>query len=141
MGENTQIVKRVFLDINIVVDLLDSKRKNHSDTKLLIKSLYDNSCDIVISEDMLSTIYYIVKDKNAVLHFFEVVLESWSIVPFGEKVLKNAIQTSLQTELDLEDVLQCLCAKQNGCDALITHDKNFVDCGLTILNTQEFLTL
>ncbi len=141
MVKNTQSAKRIFFDINIVVDLLDSKRNNHELTKKLIRLLYENDYKIAISEDMLSTIFYIVKDKKAVLNFFKVVLDSWLVLPFGEKIINHAIEISLQKKLDFEDVLQCLCAKENGCDCLITHDNNFVDCGLKVHSTQEYFAL
>jgi predicted nucleic acid-binding protein len=54
-------------------------------------------------------------------------------------VIQNAIDLSLEKNLDLEDVLQCLCVKENGCNALISNDKEFVDCGVSIYTTDEFL--
>jgi len=54
-------------------------------------------------------------------------------------VIKNAIDLSLEKSLDLEDMLQCLSAKENGCKALITNDKKFYDCGLAIYTAEEFL--
>jgi len=42
-------------------------------------------------------------------------------------------------EQDLEDALQCLCAKENNCTLLITNDKKFVDCGIEIMNYERFL--
>jgi predicted nucleic acid-binding protein len=58
---------------------------------------------------------------------------------FKKNVIKNAITLSLEKDLDLEDVLQCLCAKENGCEVLITHDKKFYDCGIEIMNCEYFL--
>jgi predicted nucleic acid-binding protein len=45
----------------------------------------------------------------------------------------------LGNSLDLEDILQCLCAKENGCDVLITNDKKFYDCDIKIMTIKEFL--
>ena len=53
---------------------------------------------------------------------------------------KKAIDLSLEKKLDLEDVLQCLCAKENECRVFITHDKRFYDCGVEIMTSEEFLT-
>lgn len=49
----------IFLDTNIVLDIIDSSRVNHPLAKELWKLLVLNECKIMISEDMLSTIYYI----------------------------------------------------------------------------------
>ncbi len=139
MHQSIAVNKRVFLDVNIVVDILDTKRKSHIDTKKLLNFIYKNDIGIVISEDMLSTIFYIVKDKKAVLNFFKVIQKSWVVSSFGDEVVKKSIELALTESVDFEDVLQCLCAKQNQCDSLITNDNKFVDCGLRICTVNEFL--
>jgi predicted nucleic acid-binding protein len=88
---------------------------------------------------MLSTIFYINKNNKYTLEFFNLISNRWNIVPFGTKVIKNAIDLSLKKNLDLEDVLQCLCAKENNCDTFITNDKRFCDCGVHIMSCDEFL--
>ena len=131
--------KKVFLDTNVVIDILNSQRLNHLNAKKLLEYLIINDIEIVISEDMLSTIFYIVKDRKQTLNFFNVILEDWDVVSFGKDITKEAIALSLENSLDLEDTLQCLCAKENGCYALITHDNKFYNCGIEILTTTEFL--
>ena len=138
MLQNTKN-KKVFLDTNIIIDILNSQRPNHLNATKLLENLIVNDIDIVISEDMLSTIFYIVKDKKRTLNFFNVILEDWIVISFGKKIIAIAIELSLENNLDLEDTLQCLCAKENGCYALITHDNKFYNCGIDILTTEEFL--
>ena len=58
---------------------------------------------------------------------------------FFKNIIKNAIDLSLEKNLDLEDILQCFCAKENGCSLFLTSDKKFVDCGIKIVNYNEFL--
>ena len=129
--------KSVYLDINIVIDLLDTKRTNSQSAKALLKHLTHNNIKIVISEDMLSTIFYIVKNKQAVLEFFQVIQKRWLIVSFGQDVIRDAVKLSLEKNLDFEDVVQCLCAKENGCIALITGDSAFYDCGIKKYSSDE----
>ena len=131
--------KTVFLDTNIVLDIVNPKRINNKQAVELWNMLVLKKYTIIISEDMLSTIFYINKDKKKTLHFFEVITKRWQIVPFGKEVIKNAINLSFEKNLDLEDTLQCLCAKENGCDILITNDKKFYDCGIEIMNYEEFI--
>jgi len=130
----------VFLDANIIIDLMVPTRAQHVTASALLKYLITNNYQIVISEDILSTVFYVVKEKKQVLHFFKTIQSKWHIVPFGAEVIKNAIDVALEKNLDLEDVLQCLCAKENGCSALITNDKKFVDCGVAIYTIDEFLS-
>ncbi len=131
--------KRVFLDTNIVLDLLDIKRTNHKNVKKLIEYLVLNGYLIIISEDMLSTIFYINKNKQKTLNFLKVILDKWEVVSFGTVLIKEAVDIAMQNNLDLEDLLQCLSAKNNGCEILITEDKGFFDCGVEIMSVEEFL--
>ncbi len=131
---------KIYFDTNIVLDMIDPSRHNHSKSIQLLKKFGLQEYQMYISEDMLSTIYYISKDKTSTLNFFEnIIFIDWSILAFGTNVIKNATQEALQKNLDLEDLLQCLCAKENGCQILITNDKKFHDCGLEVLSTEAFL--
>jgi predicted nucleic acid-binding protein len=131
--------KKVFLDTNVVLDMLDSSRPNSDNIKAVSKKLIVDRYTVVISEDMLSTLFYIQKDKRKTLEFFKVIYKRWVISSFGKDVIKKAIDLSFENSLDLEDVLQCLCAKENGCDVLITNDKKFYDCDIKIMTIKEFL--
>lgn len=130
---------KIFLDTNIVLDFLNADRVKHKISVRLIETLVSNNYQIIISEDMLSTIFYLSKNKQQTLSNLNVIQQEWYISVFGEEVIKNAIDLSITSNLDLEDTLQCLCAKQNNCDALITSDKYFYDCGIKIQTADEFL--
>ena len=131
---------KIYLDTNVVADIIDETRMNHTISLKLLKYLALNNCNIYISEDMLTTLYYILKDKKEILIFFKnLVFIDWNVSAFGLDVIKSATNLSLENSFDLEDVLQCLCAKQNGCEVLITNDNKFYDCGLEIYKTVEFL--
>ena len=132
--------KKIFLDTNIILDFLNQKRPNHKIAYELIYFLEINEYDIVISEDMITNIFYIEKNKKNILNFLnDIILNGWIISPFGNKVIKKAIKISLEKGLDLEDILQCLCAKENGCEILITNDKKFYNCGLIISSARDFI--
>lgn len=133
------MIKKVFLDTNIVLDFLDKKRLNHKRVQDLIKYLMLNGYSIVISEDMLSTIFYIDRDNKKVLNFFKSIVSRWEIASYGVLLIENAVDIALKNGLDLEDLMQCLCAKDNGCEVLITEDKGFFDCGVSISTTDSFL--
>ena len=131
--------KNIYLDTNIVIDMIDNKRSNHIKAKNLWQYLVINQYKIFISEDMLTTIFYINKDSKKTLEFYKLILLRWQIISFGKDIISEAIELSLNENLDLENTLQCLCAKNNGCNTLITHDNKFYDCGIDIFTTDEFM--
>ena len=131
--------KKVFFDANILLDIVIAERKGNQYAKILWKYLVLNNIEIVISEDILTNVFYISKNKKNTLIFFELIQNRWKIIPFGGKVIGNSISLSLEKNLDLEDVLQCLCAKENGCQVLITNDQKFYDCDIKVLSAEAFL--
>ena len=134
------VTNKIFFDTNIVLDLIDTNRLGHSYAVKLWEDSIILDYEVFVSEDMLSTIFYVNKNnKKNTLEFLQLILKRWQIVSFGEAVMKNAIILSLEKNLDLEDVLQCLCAKENDCKAFITNDAKFHNCGLDIYTVKEFL--
>ena len=135
-------MKKVFLDANIILDLLDSNRISHMASKKVFEKLIDQDWQIVISEDLLTTIYYIVKNKQVVLEFFEMIIEQWDIVAFGKKsIIKAIVICKNNPSLDFEDVIQSLSAKISICNLIITNDNGFYDCGIPIKSSKEFIEI
>ncbi len=129
----------IFLDTNIVLDMLDTHRVHYDKAKALYVYLIENSYTIYISEDMLTTIYYIASDKKIVLAFLQIIEDEWQIVPYGKETIHKALAFSVENATDLEDTLQCFCAKVHRCQYIVTNDKKFVDCGIGIVNYEKFL--
>ena len=133
---------KIFLDTNILLDFLVPGRKHSDKAILALKKAVNEGYKIYISEDMISTVYYVAKDyRKKSIKFFDDVLNHWQIVPFGRNVLKQAFDFSLKNDLDLEDTMQCFCAKENGCQIFLTNDKKFINCGIKILNYNQFLEM
>jgi len=133
-------MKNIFLDTNIVLDFLDKQRPLHTQSKALISKLITEDYNIFMSEDMLSTIFYISKDTEKVLLFFETIIAKWSVVPYGLALISEAITScKVNKGQDLEDTLQCLCSKENDCIYIVTTDKGFVDCGIKVIDYDKML--
>ncbi len=135
------INKRIFLDINIIIDIIDEARVSHQKSKDMLIKIIEEEYDVFISEDAISTIYYILKGNSKVLYFFKNIIKRWNVVPFGIEVIEESIEFCINTSSDLEDTLQCICAKKNGCKIFITSDKKFIDCGIEVVSYDQFLIL
>lgn len=132
--------KKIFLDTNVVADIIDAKRVGHQRAMELVeKAIYEDFA-LCVSEDMLTTLFYISKEKAKTLEFFKnVVFVDWEILNFSKEILFEGVELAQDGNLDLEDVLQCLCAKHNSCTAIITNDSKFFNCGLEIFSVEQFL--
>jgi predicted nucleic acid-binding protein len=132
-------MNKIFLDINVVLDLINPSRERHNTSIKLLNLLIRKKYQIVISEDCISTVFYISNNKSKVLKFFLKIQHNWIISKFGSIVINDALNLSLAKNLDLEDILQCLCAKNNNCDIFITNDTTFHNCGINIQTPQQFI--
>jgi predicted nucleic acid-binding protein len=132
---------RVFLDTNIIIDFIELTRKNHKKADRLIGFLSDRDIETAISEDMITTIFYISKNKKKVSEFLKSIIGKWLIFPYGKNVISEAIGLAYNDSLDLEDALQCICARENSCDYFITSDKKFIKCVIDIVTYDEFFEI
>jgi predicted nucleic acid-binding protein len=130
---------KIFFDINIIMDIIEPSRENHDYGVKVLQKCYFEDLKIYMSEDMINTVYYLSTKKDKSIKFFQNAINEWQIVPFGANVLNQAFDFALKNGLDLEDTLQCFCAKENGCDLFLTSDKKFVDCGVKIVTYKDFL--
>lgn len=131
--------KKIFLDINIVIDIIDEARNSHNEAKKTLVKIIEDDYEVYVSEDMITTVYYILKGNIKVLYFFKNIIKKWNIVPFEVAVIEESIDYCIKDGSDLEDVLQCMCAKKNGCKIFLTSDKKFIDCGINIMSYAQFL--
>ena len=134
-------MRKVFLDANVVLDFLDSTREAHTTAVRLFDRLIDRRYGIATSEDILTTVYYVMKEKNVVLDFFAYILREWEIVSFGSEILSKAVVLCRGDDsLDFEDVCQALAAVKSGCDAVISNDAGFYrPAGVSLIRPDEFL--
>jgi len=84
---------------------------------------------------------YILKGNTKVLYFFKTIIQKWNVVAFGVDVIDSSIDFCIENGSDLEDTLQCMCAKKNGCKTFLTSDKKFIDCGVDIISYEQFLNI
>jgi predicted nucleic acid-binding protein len=132
-------VNKAYLDANVVLDFLDGNRRYHNETVKVFDLLSSKGYELVISEDIHTTIYYVLKDKRIALDFLSMVVDEWQVVSFGLEVIRDGIHAcQTDSSLDLEDVLQALAAKSSGCDLILTNDAGFYQCGLVTKHVIDF---
>ncbi len=135
---------KIFLDANIIIDFLDNTRSNHELSNRFFEWIIKGGHKLVISEDILTTVYYICQKKisrKKLLDFFMTLNDEFSIVGFGDQSINEAIRLCKKNKkLDFEDVLQAVCARNHGCDVVVTNDKSFPAIG-NVKTVQEIIEL
>ncbi len=120
---------KVFLDANIILDMIDLDRGHADQTKQHLKSYIRNGDLLYTSCDIFTTVFYVASKKvehQQLLDTLEKILDFVAIIPIDINTISQAIQISKTTNhKDLEDILQYVCAREYGCERIITNDQKF----------------
>ena len=135
-------MKKIFVDTNILLDLLFQRRGFFLDAKRLFNYSKSRNIDIFISAISINTIYYLLQKKftkEHSKHLLEYIYDITDILPFDENIIFLAHQSSFK---DLEDAFQYFTAKEHHIPMLITRNiKDFTVDDLSILSPQQFLEI
>lgn len=137
---NNQVPARVFLDTNILFDVLDNKAIKHSLSESLFNSLLERNIIIYVSPTSFAVIFYLIskslKDKQwarkVILQFFSALKFSREDYIIMEKVMNSNFE-------DLEDAMQYFSAQDAGVDCIITNNlTDFPKKGVPVYSIENF---
>lgn len=129
-------MKKIFLDTNIVLDLL-IREEYKSQIRDLINSCAED--ELYISYLTVANAAYIMRKypKDELKANINLILELFEILPNDESQIEKAIKTEGS---DFEDILQYQCAKSIECEVILTRNaKDFRFSDIPIMDIPEFL--
>lgn len=134
-------MKRVFIDTNIVIDLL-SKREPFYDESADIFSLADKKIiELSISSlTIANTSYTLLRQTNSknakeILRKLRLIV---NVLPLDDKIIGVALNDDSFS--DFEDALQYFTAIENNQDIIITRNlKDFKASKLPVLTARQFI--
>lgn len=133
-------MKRLFVDTNIVLDLLaDRKPFSHAARQLF--SLADTQqVTLYVSALTIANTYYVLfhslkqKDARAILQRWKTLVE---VLSLDEKIVDLALASPFK---DFEDGLQYYTAATHQVDAIITRNQaDFKHAKLRVVSAEEYL--
>ena len=131
-------MKRVFLDTNIIVDLLMQREGVVASAKVLTKAKKEGALQVSVLT--IANIAYILRKA---LTGKALYAEMAKLVNFLDVVdlKKEHLLLTLELEAkDFEDALQYYCACDNACDIIVTRNKKDFDFSTIEVSTpEEFL--
>ena len=126
---------KIFLDTNIFLDVL-LKRENYSYSLEILNSCLNGVFEgIVVDITLLNIDYIAKKQSNNIKEFLEIINENFIVVGANNKTFKEAFKID---NLDLEDNIQYICAKNSKCNTIITNDKLFFKEKIETFSAIEF---
>ena len=135
-------MKKVFVDTNIVLDLMSQRIEFYEASQDFFTYAIDNKIQLIVSTLTFANTHYILKEQlklskvRKALRKFKTLVD---VAPFDNKILDLALEEEFK---DFEDGIQYYIALENSCEAIITRNKkDFKKSGLPILNATEFINL
>lgn len=135
------MMKRVFLDTNVVLDFI-LKRQEFADDAAIIFDLSERKeLKIEVSSLSMNNINYILSKLQSKNVARQIIVKLLSLVDVTD-VTKSTIKKAAMSDfIDFEDAIQNFAAEEAGIRYIITRNlKDFTKSSLIVQSPQEFLS-
>ena len=132
---------KVFLDTNILLDIMMDSRENHIDSTSVLRVADAGYLQAVITtQSILDANYVLVNVAKTPLEDFITSLNEIMSVAKVESIDEPNIEEAIKSpNLDFEDAAQIACSVSCGCDCIISSDIRMKrDSTLTVYTPKEF---
>jgi predicted nucleic acid-binding protein len=130
---------KIFLDTNILVDLIADRKPFSKQAIEIFKSTEKNKTQLFTSSQSIVTVHYLLKkyvEEKELRKIIFNLLKFLSVIPVDIEVLKKGLQSNHK---DFEDAVQILCASTvTGIDYIVTRNKkDFKTSEISVLSPDE----
>lgn len=133
-------MENVFVDTNIVIDLLQKRDEFYREAQELFTLADRKKVKLYISALTFANTYYILSrfyssdEAKKILSKFKVLVE---VLPTTDKIIELALASDFK---DFEDAIQFYTALENSLEAIITRNKkDFKNNLISVFSASEFL--
>lgn len=134
-------MKRVFLDTNVILDLLLDRKPYSDDITNLIELATEQGIELCISSITITDVNYIVgkfEGTNAANKKTKQILELVTVENVGQTTVLKASKSGFK---DFEDGVQNFCAEESKHKVIVTRNtKDFRKSKLSVMTPREFIT-
>jgi predicted nucleic acid-binding protein len=134
--------KKVFVDTDIIYDLLAKRDPFYSAAARLFTLADEGKVQVFISALSVANIHYLISKQQSesqakqILRKFKVFVH---ITPLTEKIIDLALNSEFE---DFEDAIQYFSALQNNIEILLTRNlKDYKKAQISVLTAQDFINL
>ena len=133
-------MKKLFLDTNIVMDLLEKREPFCNDAVRLFTKAYNKQVQLFVSPMTYATVSYLLrKHGSEMVHTLLSNFRQLSrVATTNERVVDDALASNFK---DFEDALQYYSALKVKADAIITRNgDDFENSTIPVMSAKEFLS-
>ena len=130
---------KLFLDTNIVVDLLEKRGPFCQDAVRLFSMAYDKKIQLVVAPMTYSTASFLLRKHGAeeLRKLLSNFRQLSRVATTNERIVDDSLASQFK---DFEDAMQYYTALKANVDAIITRNgKDFVNSKIPIMTAKEFL--
>ena len=133
-------MKKVFLDTNIIVDLIADRKPFSKYAIEIFQLAEENKLKIFTSSHSIATTHYLLKkylDEKSLREVLYNLLDFLTVIPVDIDIIKKGLRSNHK---DFEDSIQILCASSiEKMHYIITRDgKDFKGSEIPVLSPDEF---
>jgi predicted nucleic acid-binding protein len=133
-------MKNLFLDTNIILDLLSNRMPFYTEAAKLFSLADKKKVKLSISSLCIADAHYILSRENPemevrnILRTFKVLV---NVLPLDDKITDLALNSEFR---DFEDAIQYYTAIENDQDLIITRNQqDFKESKIPVMSAGEFL--
>lgn len=132
----------IFVDTNIVIDLLAKREKFYEAAQELFSKSDSKEIELYISALTIANTHYLLANTYKADYVRKILIKFKLLVkvlPIDDKILELALASDFK---DFEDAVQYHTALENNIDIILTRNKkDFKNAVLPILTAKEYLEL
>jgi predicted nucleic acid-binding protein len=116
---------RIFLDTNIILDVLAKREPFYIDSAKVLTLVNENIVQGFISAITINNIYYILnrlKNRETAKNFTTEILNYFEVIPLTKTILEHANRLDVN---NFEDAIQYISAIDCQCDFFITRNLKY----------------
>ena len=133
--------KKIFIDADIILDLLAQRESFHDPAAILFSLIDRGQATAFTSPVVIANIFYILsrlKNRAFALKHIKKIRALLSILSLDEKTVDLALSSDFN---DFEDSLQYYTSIEHGMDCIITRNKkDFKLSKIPVFTAEEFLS-
>ena len=131
---------KLFIDTNIVLDLLQYREPWINDTLVLFQLAKENKVELIMSDLTFVNVVYIAGknvDENTLKETLVKLKKFVKVVSIGDVCIEQALNGDFS---DFEDEVQYYAAKREQADYILSRDKKgFGMSDIPVMSVKEFL--
>lgn len=132
-------MKKLFLDTNIVIDMLEERKPYSDDAVKLFTMAYYKKVKLIVSPITYSTAAYLLRKhgENEVRRLLANFRQLSHVATTNEQVVDNSLASQFD---DIEDAIQYYTAVKSNADVIITRNgKDFTHSRIPVMTAGEYI--